>query len=98
MSVTIQVGDLVEFTDQEPRGSYTLGDPRLARYGVATEAERPDGSCTVMLHDRKTRLVPGGCIHAYAFHWAGDVEEQPEMKALMDLQDELDPSGDWEGY
>jgi hypothetical protein len=74
----IKAGDYIEYTDRVMR-DYTLGDPALARYGVAVEDEK-NNAVRVLGVDGKVIRLPMNRIQAYAFIPAYDMPEILEAK------------------
>jgi hypothetical protein len=62
----VKRGDLVEFTDAF-QTDYTMGDPMLARYGVAIEDATTHDSVVVKLADGSTVAAR----HIMAYAWGG---------------------------
>ena len=71
----IHKGDLVEFTNGFHL-DYTMGDPELANFGVATEAESNDRSVSVELANGVIKLLQSWQIMAYG--WSGWMPEALE--------------------
>lgn len=81
----IKQGNAVEFTLKHPGAHYAMGG-KDARYGIAIEEERTDGSVTVELADGTTYLAK--YIHAYAWSgWLPDDLEEAYMKHNPDPED-----------
>ena len=71
----IRRGDLVEFTD-EYQVSYDIGDPELARYGVAVEDELCSGNNILVETTKGVESVSLSNIQACS--WVGWVPEEIE--------------------
>lgn len=89
----IRKGDPVEFSDGYHQ-HYEMGG-KFARYGIATEPERPDGSVEVELADGSKTVAR--YIHAYA--WGGWLPEELEPvhdRYNTDPRDLWDDGGEWD--
>ena len=83
----IKKGDLVEFTNGFHL-DYTLGDPELANYGVATEFERENRSVTVELANGVVKLLEPWQIMASG--WSGWMPEALEKVFEKYNPDDID--------
>ena len=90
MGLEIKKGDLVEFTD-EYHFDYTLGDKKLARYGVAIQAEDSEGVVVELADGSQVKAK-----HIHAASWGGWIPEELEEIWEKYNNDYDDMEDDWD--